>query len=68
VDTNQLDIALAIPLVEQIVRNESNMLTWNDVDIWYVVFELIVQTNSLTLPTAFEKAVFNMLLRSSLAS
>ncbi|KFY70718.1 hypothetical protein V498_10253, partial [Pseudogymnoascus sp. VKM F-4517 (FW-2822)] len=37
-DSNQLDSALAIPLVERIVRNEHDATTWNDVDIWLAVF------------------------------
>lgn len=68
VDSNQLDIASAIPLVEQIVRNEPDTLTWNDADIWHAVFELVARTNPATPPTAFEKAVFDTPLRSSSAS
>jgi hypothetical protein len=68
VDANQLDIALAIPLVEQIVRNEPDVPTWNDADIWHAVFELVARTNPITPPTAFEKAVFDTPLRSSSAS
>jgi len=68
VDSNQLDIASAIPLVEQIVRNEPDASTWNDADIWHVVFELVARTNPATPPTAFEKAVFDTPLRSSSAS
>jgi hypothetical protein len=68
VDSNQLDIASAIPLVEQIVRNEPDALTWNDADIWHAVFELVARTNPATPPTAFEKAVFDTPLRSSSAS
>jgi hypothetical protein len=41
VDANQLDIASAIPLVEQIVSNKPNAPTWNDADIWHAVFELV---------------------------
>jgi hypothetical protein len=68
VDSNQLDITLAIPLVEQIVRNEPDAPTWNDADIWHAVFELVARTNPATPPTAFEKAVFDTPLRSSSAS
>ena len=68
VDSNQLDIASAIPLVELIVRNEPGTPTSNDADIWRTVFELIARTNSPTPPTAFEKAVFDTPLRSSSAS
>lgn len=67
-DSNQLDVASAIPLVEQIVRNEPDTSTWNDADIWHVVFELVARTNPTTPPTAFEKAVFDTPLRSSSAS
>ncbi|KAJ2901648.1 uncharacterized protein MKZ38_001607 [Zalerion maritima] len=67
-DSNQLDSASAIPLVEQIVRNEPDALTWNDADVWLAVFELVVRTNPATPPTAFEKAVFDTPLRSSSAS
>ncbi|PQE24972.1 serine threonine- kinase Sgk2 protein [Rutstroemia sp. NJR-2017a BVV2] len=68
VDSNQLDIALAIPLVDHIVRNEPDTPTWNDADIWHTVFELVARTNPITPPTAFEKAVFDTPLRSSSAS
>ncbi|KAF8846692.1 hypothetical protein BDZ45DRAFT_719281 [Acephala macrosclerotiorum] len=67
-DSNQLDSALAIPLIEQIVGNEPDALTWNDADIWLAVFELVVRTTPATPPTAFEKAVFDTPLRSSSAS
>jgi hypothetical protein len=62
VDSNWLDSALAIPLVEQIVRNKPNTLTWNDTDIWLAVFGLIARITPVAPLTAFEKAVFNMLL------
>ncbi|PMD49861.1 uncharacterized protein K444DRAFT_284673 [Hyaloscypha bicolor E] len=68
VDSNQLDIVLAIPLVELIIRNEPGIPTSNNTDIWHTIFELIIRTNSPIPPTAFEKAVFDMLLRSSSAS
>ncbi|MCJ1360408.1 MAG: hypothetical protein MMC33_010413, partial [Icmadophila ericetorum] len=68
VDSNQLDIASAIPLVELIVRNEPGTPTSNDADIWRTVYELIARTSSSTPPTAFEKAVFDTPLRSSSAS
>ena len=64
-DSNQLDIALAIPLVKKIVGNER---TWSDANIWRTVFELVAQTTPVTPPTAFEKAVFDTPLRSSSAS
>jgi hypothetical protein len=55
---------LAIPLVERVVKNAPN------VEIWSAVFNLVVLTSpkQLTPPTAFEKAVFDTPLRSSLAS
>jgi len=62
VDSNWLDSALAIPLIEQIVRNKPNTLTWNDMDIWLAVFGLIARITPVAPLTAFEKAVFNMLL------
>ena len=68
VDSNQLDIASAIPLVDHIVRNEPDTPTWNDADIWLAVFELVARTTPVTPPTAFEKAVFDTPLRSSSAS
>ncbi|KAG9227980.1 hypothetical protein BJ875DRAFT_413422, partial [Amylocarpus encephaloides] len=55
----RLDIVLAIPLVELIVRNEPSTPTSNDADIWRIVFKLITRTNSPTPPTTFEKAVFD---------
>jgi len=37
-DSNQLDITLAIPLVKQIPGSER---TWNDANIWDAVFESV---------------------------
>ncbi|KAL5318088.1 hypothetical protein ACEPPN_015192 [Leptodophora sp. 'Broadleaf-Isolate-01'] len=68
VDSNQLDIASAIPLVEQVVKNEPDAPTSNDVDIWQTVFELVARTNPATPPTAFSKILFDTPLRSSSAS
>src|SRR5947208_1332547 len=51
VDSNQLDFASAIPLVDCIVRNEPDAPTWNDADIWHTVFELVARTNPITPPT-----------------
>jgi hypothetical protein len=68
VDANQVNIALSIPLVELIARNEPGTPTPNDADIWHTVFELIARSNSPTPPPAFEKAVFDTPLRSSSAS
>jgi hypothetical protein len=68
VDSNQLNIASAIPLVDHIVRNEPDTLTWNDADIWLIMFELLARTTPVTPPTAFEKTVFDTPLRSSSAS
>ena len=67
-DSNQLDSASAIPLVEQIVRNEPDAPIWNDADTWLAVSELVARTTPVTPPTAFEKAVFDTPLRSSSAS
>lgn len=67
-DSNQLNSASAIPLVEQIIRNEPDTPTWNDADIWLAIFKLVARTTPVTPPTAFEKAVFDTPLRSSLAS
>jgi hypothetical protein len=64
VNANQVNIALSIPLVKVIARNEPCTLTSNNADIWRIMFELITRTNSPTLPTAFEKAVFDTPLRS----
>merc|ERR1712225_122179 len=55
IDSNQLDLASAIPLVEQVVKNEPDAPTSNDVDIWQAVFELVARTNPATPPTACEK-------------
>ncbi|KAH6667401.1 hypothetical protein B0J14DRAFT_178227 [Halenospora varia] len=66
-DSNQLDSASAIALVEQIVRSEPAPI-WNDTDIWLAVFELVARTAPVIPPTAFEKAVFDTPLRSSSAS
>jgi hypothetical protein len=68
VDSNELDVASVIPLVEQFVRNEPDAHAWLDLSIWLAVFELVAQTNLITPPIAFEKAVFDTPLRSSSAS
>ena len=68
VDSNQLDLASAIPLVEQAVKNEPDAPTSNDVDIWQAVFELVARTNPATPPTACEKILSDTPLRSSSAS
>ncbi|KAF7907344.1 uncharacterized protein EAF01_004931 [Botrytis porri] len=68
VDSNQLDSASAIPLVEQILRNDPDTPTRNDADIWHAVFELVARTNPITPLTAFEKSVLDTPLRSSSAS
>jgi hypothetical protein len=60
--------ASAIPLLEQIVSNKADALTWNDAGIWHAVFELVARANPATPPIAFEKAVFDTPLRSSSAS
>jgi len=67
VDADQVNIALSIPIVELVVRNEPGTPTWNDADIWRTVFELIAGT-PITPPTVFEKAVVDTPLRSSSAS
>ncbi|OBT60001.1 hypothetical protein VE03_10506 [Pseudogymnoascus sp. 23342-1-I1] len=67
-DSNQLDSASAIPLVERIVRNEHDATTWNDVDIWLAVFELVAQITPVTPPAAFENSVVDTPFRSSSAS
>jgi hypothetical protein len=55
-------------MIKQIVRNEPDTPTWNDVDVWLAVIELISRTTPVTLPTVFGKAVFDTPLRSSSAS
>ncbi|KAG9236064.1 hypothetical protein BJ875DRAFT_541575 [Amylocarpus encephaloides] len=64
ISSNRLDIALAIPLVEQIVSSKLDGSTWNDADIWHVVFELVSRTNPATPSTVLQKAVFDTPIRS----
>jgi len=68
VDSNQLDVAFAIPLVEQIVGNKPDAPTCDDVDIWRTVVELVARTNPATPPTTLVNAIFDTPLRSSSAS
>lgn len=68
VGSNQLDIALAIPLVDHIISDEPDAPTWSDADIWHTVFELVAQTNPTTPPTTLEKVVLDTPLRSSSAA
>jgi hypothetical protein len=65
VDSNQLNIALSIPLVKQIVNNAP------DVVIWSAAFELVACTISpkaITPPTALENTTFETPFRHSSAS
>jgi hypothetical protein len=64
VGSSDFDIKSTIPLVELVVNNAP------DLEIWRAVFDLIALTSpkQLTLPTAFEKAIFDTPLRSSSAS
>lgn len=58
----------AISLVEAFLESEADAQTWNDVDIWQTVFELVPRTNPATPPIAIGKADFNTPLRLSSAS
>ncbi|KAH6704090.1 hypothetical protein BKA61DRAFT_702673 [Leptodontidium sp. MPI-SDFR-AT-0119] len=64
VDSNNFDIISAIPLVDLVINNAS------DVEIWSSAVGLVAGTKlkAITPPTAFEKAVFDTPLRSSSAS
>ncbi|KAG9248789.1 hypothetical protein BJ878DRAFT_579890 [Calycina marina] len=64
VGSSNFDIKSAIPLVKLVVNNAP------DLEIWRRVFDLIALTSpkQLTMPTAFEKAIFETPLRSSSAS
>jgi hypothetical protein len=65
VDSNQLDIALSIPLVKQIVNNAP------DVVIWSAAFELVACTTSpkaITPPPALENTTSETPFRHSSAS
>jgi hypothetical protein len=64
VDTGQVDIALSIPLVEQIVGNAP----WNNMVIWHAMFELVARSDLTTPPTTLIKTAFDTPLRSSSAS
>ncbi|CAM6004313.1 unnamed protein product [Sphagnum balticum] len=68
VDSNQLEIASAIPLVRCMVRNGSDGPTWSDADLWQKVFAFITHTTAASRPTTYEKADVDTPLRSSSAS
>jgi hypothetical protein len=68
VDSSQLSIALAAPLVEQFLSCEPDSTTWSDAEFWSAVFDLVSWIKTTTPPTAFEKAAFDTPLRSSSAS
>jgi hypothetical protein len=70
VDSNELDIASVILLVEKVIQSESAALSSTDVYIWNAVFELVSQTGpkAIAPPTALENTVFDTPLRSSSAS
>ncbi len=67
-DSNKLDSASIIPLVERIVASEPNAPIWNDVDIWLAVFEIVARITPVTPPAAFEDSVVDTPFRSSSAS
>lgn len=66
--SDQCDIALAIPLVDYIVRIEADAPSWNDVDIWDAVYEFVARSNAGTPPIALERTLLDTPLRSSSAS
>ncbi|KAH8812673.1 hypothetical protein F5884DRAFT_832286 [Xylogone sp. PMI_703] len=70
VDSNELDLVSAIPLVEKIVCNESAAPSLVDVEIWIAVFEFVSETRpkATTPPTALANAVLDTPFRSSSAS
>src|SRR6266536_2233864 len=70
VDSNELDSASVIPLVEQILRNEPDAPTWSDGDIWHAVFEFVAHASPTptTPPTAIENTVVSTPARSTSAS
>ncbi|OBT60178.1 hypothetical protein VE03_10902 [Pseudogymnoascus sp. 23342-1-I1] len=49
-------------------KNRLAATTWNDVDIWLAVFELVAQITPVTPPAAFENSVVDTPFRSSSAS
>jgi hypothetical protein len=68
IDSHQLSIALAVPLVEQVLSHERNSTTSSNTEFWSLVFDLVSWVKTTTPPTAFEKAVFDTPPRSSSAS
>jgi hypothetical protein len=67
VDSNELDVASAIPLVEQIIRNQPSSEVWNDASIWDAVFEFVAQKIPVTPPNSLAKS-FDTPPRSSLST
>jgi hypothetical protein len=66
-DSNDVDVTSAIPLVEQVVDNDPTSQTWSE-NIWLAVFDFVARTSPNTLPTALENAILDTPLRSSSAS
>ncbi|KAJ8102674.1 hypothetical protein POJ06DRAFT_280030 [Lipomyces tetrasporus] len=67
VDSNKLDTALAIPLVEHALGTEFSSQAWNDEGFWNTVLNFATQIEA-TPPAVFEKATFATPLRTSSAS
>jgi hypothetical protein len=41
VDSGQLSVVLAVPLVEQVLSSEPDSTTWSDAEFWSAVFGLV---------------------------
>ena len=68
VESSQLSVKLAIPLVRLVLRQDPSVQVWSDVELWNVVFDLVSWIKSTTPPTAFAQAVLDTPFRSSSAS
>ncbi|KAH9204398.1 hypothetical protein DL95DRAFT_529276 [Leptodontidium sp. 2 PMI_412] len=68
IDSHQLSVALAVPLVEKVLNHERASTTSSEAEFWNSVFDLVSGIKKTTPPPAFEKAVFDTPLRSSSAS
>jgi hypothetical protein len=58
-DSNELDLALVIPLLEQVVCDDDSVQTWADLLIWLAVFNLVAKLNPLQPPDSFDNMILD---------
>jgi len=59
VDSNELNLELVVPFLEQIVGNDDHAQTWVDLLIWLAVFELVSKLHSARTPDPFDNMILD---------